>query len=112
MTTPTFTWSPRVDPTGTAKLRVRRAQFGDGYEQRAADGINNKSQSWPLSFVGGSAYIQPIANFLDSQAGYQSFYWTPPLGSQGFYRCETYSVRRLEGDNYELACTFEQSFQP
>lgn len=93
-------------------LRVRKAQFGDGYAQRAADGINNKAQSWPLSFVGSANYITPIANFLDTQAGYQSFYWTPPLGAQGFYRCDTYSTRRLEGDNYELTCTFEQSFAP
>lgn len=112
MTTSTFTWSPRIEPTGTATYRVRKAQFGDGYEQRAADGINNKVQSWPLSFVGGGSYVTPIRDFLDTCAGWQSFYWTPPLGTQGLYRCSSHAIRRLEGDNYELSATFEQSFQP
>lgn len=112
MTTPTFTWAPRIETSGTATYRTLSAKFGDGYEQKAADGINNKSQSWPVSFVGAAAYITPIRDFLDARAGYQSFYWTPPLGVQSLYRAMTHSVKALGTDKYELTSTFEQSFQP
>ena len=37
-----FNWSPRINPQGRTKFRVLSAQFGDGYGQTAADGINNK----------------------------------------------------------------------
>lgn len=112
MTTQTFAWLPRVDPTGTTTLRVRTAQFGDGYKQTVADGINNKMQTWPLSFVGKSAKITPIRDFLDARMGFQAFYWTPPLGAQGLYKCASYTLHPLGAGNYELTCTFEQSFQP
>jgi len=110
--TTTFSWVPRVEPTGTASYRVLSAKFGDGYEQTSRDGINNKSQSWPLAFVGNAAKIGAIRDFLDARGGDQSFYWTPPLGTQGFYKCKSHTVRPLGLGNYELTATFEQSFQP
>ncbi len=112
MTTPIFTWAPRCDPIGTVTLRKLSAQFGDGYKQEAADGINNKVQSWPLSFAGKAAKITPIRDFFDARMGYQSFFWTPPLGVQGYYKCSSYTLHPLGGGTYELNCTFEQSFQP
>jgi phage-related protein len=112
MTTPTFNWKHDAKPTGTKTFRVLGAQFGDGYKQRAADGINNDSQSWPLTFTGRSTDLAPIMAFLDARAGWQSFYWTPPLGAQGFYTCDKYDRRQLGGDAWQITATFEQSFQP
>lgn len=110
--TTTFTWKHDAKPTGTKKFRVLSAQFGDGYKQRAADGINNKSQSWSLSFTGRKADVQPIMDFLDARQGYQSFYWTPPLGTQGYYTCEQYDQHQIGNDVWQITATFEQSFQP
>ncbi|MBD8531579.1 MULTISPECIES: phage tail protein [unclassified Massilia] len=110
--TTTFTWKHDARPSGTSAFRVLKAQFGDGYQQTAADGINNKSQSWPLSFTGAASKIAPITAFLDTCGGWQSFYWTPPLGAQGFYKCASYDSKHLGGDMWQLTATFEQSFQP
>ena len=110
--TTTFTWVPLREPVGTVSMRTRKAQFGDGYTQTAADGINNKSQTWPLQFRGTSAKIAAIRDFLDARQGYQSFFWTPPLGAQGYYKCATYTLKPLGAGKYELAATFEQAFQP
>lgn len=110
--TTTFTWKHDARPSGAVTLRTLTAQFGDGYKQTAADGINNKAQSWPLIFTGLSATVTPIKDFLDARMGYQSFFWTPPLGVQGYYKCASYAPRHLGGDLYEIAATFEQSFQP
>ena len=108
----TFTWYHNANPSGTVKFRTLSARFGDGYEQTAPDGINNKLESWPLTFEGTSASITPIKTFLESKLGTRSFLWTPPLGTQGMYKCKTLSVVPKGGDNYEISATFEQSFQP
>ena len=112
MATETFTWCPKVEPVGTVEFRVKSAKFGEGYEQVAQDGIHNKSQSWPLTFVGDAARIKEIANFLDRHAGATPFYWTAPLGEQALYRCKTYQPSPLGAGIYSLAATFEQAFHP
>lgn len=110
--TTTFTWKPDAKPSGTKTFRVLTAQFGDGYKQTAADGINNASQAWPLTFTGQASAITPIRDFLDARAGWQAFYWTPPLGTQGFYKCATYDLKQVGRDVWQVSATFEQSFQP
>jgi phage-related protein len=109
--TDTFTWLPQIDPSSTATLRTRKAQFGDGYMQTVADGINAKVQSWPLTFQGGTATITPLMAFLDSHIGV-SFYWTPALDVQGYYQCMAYSLIPHGGDNYTVTATFQQVFKP
>lgn len=110
--TNTFTWPVQAKPTGTTRLRVLTAKFGDGYEQVAADGINNKEQSWPITVKGVQAQVTPARDFLDARGGFQSFFWTPPLGAQGYYRCSEYDLAHAGGGIWELTATFKQAFQP
>ncbi|WP_420825798.1 phage tail protein [Pseudomonas typographi] len=105
-----FIWCPYIEPTGTGTFRVRSAQFGSGYKQVASDGINNESQSWPLTFRGSEAYVLEILNFLRSKAGYIPFTWTPPLGSQAKFTCTSYGATPLGGGNFTLTATFDQYF--
>lgn len=109
--TDTFNWPCITEPTGTVTLRARKAQFGDGYAQTVADGINAKVQSWPVSYTGDSSFIGPIAAFLDAHVGV-SFYWTPPNGVQGYYQCATYTIVPHGSDLYTLTPTFQQVFKP
>lgn len=108
----TFTWSPRVNPRGQVTLRTLEAKFGDGYTQAAADGINNKIQSWLLEFVGNETRTAQIVDFLDRHGGYRSFLWTPPLGRQGQYRAVEYEPVALGGGMYSLTVTVQQYFGP
>jgi phage-related protein len=112
MSVETFIWQPLLNPVGQTTYRVRKAQFGDGYSQTVGDGINNAVSSWPLSFRGRSAQITPVKAFLDAHAGFVSFYWTPPLGVQGLYRCESSTLQFMGVDMYTLTATFEQVFAP
>lgn len=80
-----FQWSPRRNPQAEVKFRVLRAQFGDGYEQVVGDGINNRTESWPLSFFGSESEIRPIKDFLDRHGASRAFLWTAPL-EQTSYR--------------------------
>lgn len=108
----TFTWCPRTDPQGQTKFRVRTKDFGDGYSQSVSDGINNKSQSWPLVFLGGEERTREIMRFIDSHKGARGFLWTPPLGDLGLYKCDGYQLTPHGAENYTLTATFEQTFQP
>lgn len=108
----TFTWSPLIEPTGTGTFRVRTAQFGDGYRQVAADGINNLSESWPLTFRGREAYITAILAFLRGKKGSMPFSWKPPLGETSLWTCATYGATPLGAGLYTLTATFEQYFEP
>lgn len=110
--TTTFTWTPDSKPTGVATFATLSAKFGDGYEQVALNGINNKSQSWPLTFTGLIDRLTPIRDFLDARGGAQSFLWTPPLGAQGFYRCGEYTLQPMGGRLFQITATFKQAFQP
>jgi len=108
----TFIWDPSIDATGDISHRVRKAQFGDGYAQVIGDGINSKSQSWPLAFTGTGEEVIPIRDFLDLHAGGKAFLWSPPLEGVQLYRCATYQLVPLGGDLYTLNATFEQAFHP
>lgn len=109
----TFTWrAAGSSAQGSVKLRTRSAQFGDGYQQVAPDGINNRTSSWPLKFVGGAARIQEIQAFIDRHAGAKSFLWTPPLGAQGRYRIGEYTPAVEAAGVYSLSATFVESFAP
>lgn len=108
----TFTWSPRVDASGQESVRVRKAQFGDGYQQVSGDGLNGRMETWPVSFVEREALIRPIRDFLRRHQGFKAFLWTPPLGELGLYRCESWSVTGHGRGNYTLTATFEQTFHP
>jgi phage-related protein len=58
--------------------KVKAAKFGDGYEQRVADGINNDLQKWQITFSKRSAAdVQEVYDFLKARGGWESFEWTP-----------------------------------
>lgn len=109
---PIFQWCPAPDPTGDIKLRILRAQFGDGYSQRARDGINTVVETWSLMFVGKAAKVQAIDAFLRERGGDRSFHWTPPLGALGLYTCEQFQMRPQSLKIATLTASFVQSFRP
>ncbi|MDH2052848.1 phage tail protein [Achromobacter marplatensis] len=107
-----FTWRATGQPSGVVTFRRLTAQFGDGYRQVAGDGINNKVQSWPLTFVGTRQQMEAMVAFLDRHAGVASFLWTPPFGSEGFYEAPSYSLVPMGGGVYSVSVTFQQVFRP
>ncbi len=108
----TLTFPVDTGVTGNINFRVRTIRFGDGYQQDVKDGLNNKEQSWPVSATGPAAEIQPLIDFLDARGGSEAFYWTPPRGVQGLYKCKSYTTTDTHGTNVKLSATFERSFQP
>ncbi|WP_312024364.1 phage tail protein [Enterobacter sp. WCHEn045836] len=44
-----FKWPTQISPTATDTINLYTAQFGDGYEQEAINGINNVAEEWELT---------------------------------------------------------------
>ena len=78
----TFTYTPDFDASEEQRPVVRRVQFGDGYEQRLAYGLNTQPVSWRLTFRNRTNTERDNINtFLEARGGTESFDWTPPYGS-------------------------------
>ncbi len=107
-----FRWHPKRSPQAEVKFRVLRAQFGDGYEQVAKDGLNPRTESWPLVFFGSEAEILPIKQFLDRHGAWRTFLWTAPLGVELTYRAGDYQFVPLGGGWYTISVTFTQRHRP
>ncbi len=105
----TFSWCPVIDATAAVTNRTLSAQFGDGYEQAAGDGINRKSAVWPLRFVGTRAEMKALTDFLDAHGQWKRFLWTDPLGNEGVYRSGEYSPTPHGGNSVSITVQFKQT---
>ena len=112
MAVETFTWCPKVSSTSSPEYRTRSSKFGDGYEQVVGEGINNRVDAWPLTFVVNEEVALEIKAFLDRHGGFKSFLWTPPLGQSVFFRATAPAVTPNGAGMFNLSTTFTQSFLP
>ena len=102
-----FEWDPdRVQPT--EQPRVQAVKFGDGYEQRAQDGINHLLRSYTLEFSGRPALIGQIAAFLREKSGVTAFQWlAPDTWELITVVCEQWNGP-IAGPWRTLSCTFRE----
>lgn len=109
---PTFTWIPAYAARLNRKPRILEATFGDGYVQRAADGINVNPQSWSLTFSGRSdAEADAIESFLNTQLAVTAFDWTPPGKSSAKFRCVEWSRSYDTNNGTTITATFDEVFE-
>ncbi|HFT0375626.1 TPA: phage tail protein [Enterobacter mori] len=109
----TFTWPTQVSPTATDTINIYSAQFGDGYEQVAVNGINNVAEEWDLTWTGKKNDVAAIRAFLHSHA-HQSFWWSNPWGEKKLYRVKHDSIKPtfVSGKVVTLEFSFKQAFAP
>lgn len=71
--------APSYSSSGTTDYKILEADFGDGYSQRAADGLNSKKISWSLTWENRpDTDVSTLADFLNDKLGYEAFLWTAP----------------------------------
>jgi len=98
--------------------RVRIAKFGDGYEQRIADGLNPIQETFNLTFNNReAAEIDDIIGYLASLGGVSSFDFTFPddngAGGETTIKvvCDTYA-QMYANDGYPSAsATFRRVYE-
>lgn len=90
---------------------LRTAQFGDGYEQVAENGINSTAIQVPMKHVGTEAEVNTIRDFLLAHT-VKAFIITPPGEVKGLYRTVVNSVRKnqLNSKFSELTFTIKRAY--
>lgn len=107
-----FTWLPDHGLTKQVKTRSNKMSFGDGYEQRVADGINTLKESWNPSFsLRTRTEIDAIDAFLVARKGVESFDWVSPSGVQKRFKCEEWAPLYNHNGDCSLSATFMQVFE-
>ena len=65
--------TPNIPASKSPEAKILRNDFGDGYSQRIADGINSIRTSITLEWVVGATDRNTIVDFLEARAGYDAF---------------------------------------
>ena len=120
-----FSYKTRVPLPGQTDFSVLSAPMGDGYVQRAADGINNRSDSWSLTARGLWLDIDPgaclfagqdvkgIHGFITRHEGYKSFLWLAPDGTDAYWTCSGVAMEKETSTGVvSLSFTFNRTYVP
>lgn len=100
-----------------ADARILETPFGDGYRQRAGDGINAIVDEWSLSWTVGAVDANTLTDFFEARGGHESFGWTPHGESVAKkWTCKTWSKTPVEAKDptgeevWSISASFKQEF--
>lgn len=90
---------------------VRAAQFGDGYEQVADNGINSTAIRIPMIYTGREAEVNAVRAFLLAHT-VKAFVITPPGEEKGLYRTVADSINKqqISSNVAELTFTIKRAY--
>lgn len=111
VTSPHFIWTPAYNMSVNHEPRVKSIRFGDGYEQRFEDGINNGLINLSLSFDGRDMKeASAILHFLESRSGKDFFFFTPPspYSTRRKFTCRQFSSSIVSQGVINVTATFNQ----
>jgi len=103
---------PSYSSAGATDFRVLEAPFGDGYTQRAADGLNSTPRTYNLLWESRpDADIATIYDFLIDKLGFEYFLWTAPGDTERKWICKKPITKTPITAGYTtLKCQFEEVF--
>lgn len=110
MSAPVFSFPVSYASKMTMKPRILAAAFGDGYEQRVLDGINNELESWQITAhsTGEIAGASAVETFLRTQAGVTVFQWTTKFGRTALFICKTWDRTPVAPGVTTITAMFEE----
>lgn len=74
----TFNWSVRPNISIKIEPKVNVIKFGDGYEQRQKNGINNDLRSYSVELKAENDQAKYISAFLTEHGAVEPFIWRDP----------------------------------
>lgn len=104
-------WVESPGTSVTEEPRIKSAKFGDGYEQRAPDGLNPNPQAWALQFADVDNQVaDQMITFLRAAGGVTAFGYVP-LWSTTRIAVICRKWQRSQGSTWgqsSISATFEQ----
>ncbi|BBQ83453.1 hypothetical protein WP3W18E02_19820 [Klebsiella sp. WP3-W18-ESBL-02] len=106
MAVETYKWPMQLG-AGAIKYSqsLRTAQFGDGYEQVADNGINSTAIEIPMVFTGADNDVNEVRAFLLAHT-VKAFIITPPGEEKGLYRVVSDSINKQQFSSVVSQLTF------
>jgi len=107
---------PNITPSrATSKATETRtliADLGDGYQQRAGDGINTVKQHWNVDWTcTDSTDANTLIAFFEEREGYINFEWTPFRESTPRkFICIAWAETFIGNSKTQISATFEEVF--
>ena len=101
--------------------QVRKAKFGDGYEQRSKKGLNSIEEKYTVNFVNRAKdTADDLVKFFDNKAGVTSFDFTLPdtndttaTGEKTIkVVCSDWSTTYSNSNHYTVNATFDRIYAP
>lgn len=104
-----FYWVADYGLSEDSEPRVLKAQFGDGYSQRAADGLNSNMRKWRVRVAANPAVIDTLRDFLKAKGGHLSFTWTVPATTEEVrVVCTKWNRLYDSYGTHTMSCDFEE----
>ena len=103
--------------TRQSEPKIFRTEFGDGYEQRLANGINNLVESYSLSFSNRTKEeIDDITAFFANKGAVTAFTFTIPDSNNSGETavkvvCDSWSQSYRYGDYYSCTASFRRVYE-
>jgi phage-related protein len=93
--------------------RVLKAQFGNGYEQTAPDGLNYSVESWDVKYENITlADRTTLIAMLESVGSFNTISWTPPNGTAKLYKMtqDGYTESQQSANVFSVSFSLYQVF--
>ena len=103
-----FNYQPSYGMQQISQPKVLRSTYGDGYEQRANDGLNSNLPTLELMFVRENADAFAIEDFFKLKNGVTSFTWTPSGESELRVVCERWVRVRISHGIHQISASFRK----
>jgi phage-related protein len=97
---------------GKTTFKVLEVKYGNGYTQRAGDGINNNQGTWNIEYdLLTSSELSTVVTAFDTAAGVDYFTWQAPGDATSKkWLVKEYSRSPRAGDLYSVSAALEQVF--
>jgi phage-related protein len=95
------------------KSRILMSQFGDGYSQRAPDGLNARVDTWTIAWIPLNASDRSIViNALNAAGSFDAITWIPygETALKKFIVTTDGYTLRFEGGYTHITCNLIQVF--
>jgi phage-related protein len=99
--------------SGQYRNRVLQAQFGDGYDQSAPDGINNRASEWSVRYDNlTTSEKNTLVTALNTVGSWDYLTWAPPGEATKKFKVtrDGYSVNAVSGDLWNISFTLAEVF--
>lgn len=111
---PNFFWKPSYQSNSKIEPKVKKIQFGNGYQQRVTDSLNYELKNINLNFDNRTEIeTVSILHFFEERGGKQSFVYNVPTiysktSNVSRFVASSWQVTYNFYNNYSINSTFEE----